>query len=145
MHNIPLSIKSYVSRLLFNKSTQTRTIKPRKLDEKRDMKVGIITCWYKDLSMADYADNLRRSLDNRLDFQIITAPCVCWRRFVGKRNAFQGNCSHSSFPPYIATLESNVAPAILKPLVFFVLLCLQFLRGVDYLSKCKRCNVIHYL
>ena len=108
------------------------------------MKVGIITCWYKDLSMADYADNLRRSFDNRVDFQIITAPCVCWRRFVGKRNVFQGNCSHSSFPPYLATLESNVAPAILKPLIFFILLCLQFLRGVDYLSKCKRCDVIHY-
>ena len=108
------------------------------------MKIGVITCWYKDLSMANYSYNLQAALGSRVDLQIVSAPCVCWQRFVGIKDVFQGNCEFSSFPPYLPILETDSAPKILRPLVFLTRLLLQLLRGISYLAKCKDCDIIHY-
>lgn len=108
------------------------------------MKIGVITCWYKDLSMANYSYNLQAALSSRVDLQIVSAPCVCWQRFVGKKDIFQENCEFSSFPPYLPVLETDSAPKILRPLVFLTRLLLQLLRGISYLAKFKDCDIIHY-
>ena len=108
------------------------------------LRVGIITCWYKDISIADYTSNLSAGLGRRVYVQCITAPCICWRRYIGRKDIFQGNCVHSHFPPHITALENGNAPKPLKPLVFLILLFLQLLRGISYYSKCKDEDIIHY-
>ena len=108
------------------------------------MKVGLVTCWYKNVSIANYSCNLSKALSSHVDLKIVSAPCVCWKRFVGEEDIFQADCSFSSFPPYLPSLETSYAPRILRPLIFLLRSLFQFLRGFSYRSKCKDCDVIHY-
>jgi len=110
----------------------------------RDMKVGMITCWYKNLSMANYSNNLRVALAKRIDVEIVSSHCLCWQRFVGRDDIFEGSCRLASFPPYLPALEADRATGVFHLFVSLTMLFLQFLRGITYFAKCKNCDIIHY-
>lgn len=104
----------------------------------------MITCWYKNISMANYGQSLQASSDSRVEWQTVTANCLCSVRYCGRKNIFQGDCKLVSFPPYLPALENGGAPRGLSFLAFIASLFVQSLRGIAYLSKCKDSDVIHY-
>ena len=108
------------------------------------MKVGMITCWYKNLSMANYAYNLCAALGDQVKVKIVTSHCMCWERFIKRKEVFQGECELASFPPYLFVAENPQSPIIFRLLLYLFMSALQFLRGITYLSKCKDCDIIHY-
>lgn len=105
------------------------------------LKVAMITCWYKDISMANYATNLQRGAT--VDWQVVSSHCGCCKRYSSK-DFLQGDCKFISFPPYVRAVEDPHGPRGLHFLLSVSGLFLQSLRGVAYLSKCKQCDVIHY-
>ncbi len=108
------------------------------------MKVAMITCWYKDISMANYSTNLRDALGAEIDWQIISSHCGCSKRYKGRKSFLQDNCKFVSFPPFIPALEEGSSPRFLHPLISVTTLFLQSLRGIAYLAKCKDSDIIHF-
>jgi glycosyltransferase involved in cell wall biosynthesis len=107
--------------------------------------VGMVTCWYKDVSMANYAYNLISGLDKNpfIEVKIVSSACLCaYNKFAGSRVNFRDeNCRFVSFPPYIYIRPKRIIGKILNELVQNFL---HFLRGIAYLSKCKSCEIVHY-
>lgn len=107
--------------------------------------VGIITCWYKNISMANYSYNLKAGLEKYpfVNVKIVSSRCSCARaRFTGSKDVFQDeNCQLVSFPPYVHLYPKKKISWIFYTIVQVFL---HSLRGMVYLSKCKFCDVIHY-
>lgn len=108
------------------------------------MKVGMITCWYKNLSTANYSYNLCTALSKKVNLKVISSHCACIRYFADKKNAFQSKCEIVSFPPYIYVLKAEDIPKVFRFISRFAMMILEFLRGISYLSKCKDVDIIHY-
>jgi glycosyltransferase involved in cell wall biosynthesis len=108
------------------------------------MKVAMITCWYKDISMANYSASLQNASGTKVDWQIVSSHCGCGKRYKGRKQFLQGNCKFVSLPPYIPALEDGSGPRALRPLLSVSNLFLQSLRGIAYLAKCKDSDIIHY-
>jgi len=108
------------------------------------MKVGMITCWYKNVSTANYSYNLCTALSKYVDIKIISAPCMCWRYFVGEKDVFQSECEITYFPPYVHALEAEGSPKLFRIFLNLAMMTLQLLRGISYLAKCKDVDLIHY-
>jgi glycosyltransferase involved in cell wall biosynthesis len=104
----------------------------------------MVTCWYKDISMANYTSNLQNASDKAVDWQIVSSHCGCWKRYSGRKHFLQGNCKFVSFPPYVPALEGTSGPRALHLLLSASTLFLQSLRGIAYLAKCKDSDIIHY-
>lgn len=108
------------------------------------MKVALVSCWYKDISMANYSANLQNASGKTVDWQVISSHCGCCKRYSGRKDFLQGNCEFVSFPPYVTELEAAPAPCALQFLLYGATLFLESLRGVAFLGKCKDCDIIHY-
>ncbi len=104
----------------------------------------MITCWYKDISMANYSTNLQNASSTTVDWQVVSSHCGCQKSYYGRKHFLQGNCKFVSFPPYVSALEMTPAPRGLRMLLSASSLFLQSLRGIAYLAKCKDSDIIHY-
>jgi glycosyltransferase involved in cell wall biosynthesis len=104
----------------------------------------MITCWYKNLSSANYSYNLCTVLNKKVDLKVISSHCACIRYFADKKKAFQSKCEIVSFPPYIRILESENIPKGFRLICRLMIITLQLLRGIAYLAKCKDVDIIHY-
>lgn len=108
------------------------------------MKVAMVSCWYKDISMANYSSNLQDASDKAVDWQVVSSHCGCCKRYSGRKNFLQGNCKFVSFPPYVHALEGTSGPRAFHFLLSAPTLFLESLRGVAFLAKCKDSDIIHY-
>lgn len=105
--------------------------------------VGMITCWYKNISMANYAFNLKKALEkNGVKIQIVTSNCVCEYAYGSKTEIFQGKCRlvSQSLIPFIKITVKDFR----KPMVRILHSLAQMVRGIKYLAKCRDCHIIHY-
>src|SRR4030065_818729 len=111
---------------------------------KKKMTVGFVTCWYKNISMANYSYNLITNLRrfSFLDVKVISSPCQCFGKYPNVKDAFEdGKIELINFPPYVVLKADNgVGWAINEVLQPF----LQILRGLFFLSKSKKCAIVHY-
>ncbi|MEM1996670.1 MAG: glycosyltransferase family 4 protein [Candidatus Bathyarchaeia archaeon] len=109
------------------------------------MNVGIITCWYKNISMANYSYNLIRSLEKHsfIKVKVVSSRCFCEKeRYCESKNFLQDDCCQLiNFPPFV-----YLHPQRRISWVFYTVIQVltHFMRGMIYLSKCKSCDVIHY-
>ncbi len=108
------------------------------------MKVAMVTCWYKDISMANYSSNLENASDKTIDWQVVSAHCGCSKRYSGRKNFLQSKCKFVSYPPYVPALEATTGPRALHSLISGATLFLESLRGIAYVAKCKDSDIIHY-
>lgn len=111
----------------------------------RKINVGVITCWYKNISMANYSYNLIKNLEKHLfiKVKVVSSHCLCEReKYTGSKNFLQTkNCQLVNFPQFVYLHPISRISWIL----FTVTQSLtHFIRGIIYLSKCKPCDVIHY-
>ncbi len=102
------------------------------------LKVGMVTCWYKNVSMENYSRNLIKMLERKgIDIEIITSHCICRNRFPQNEKSIFGEGRIASFPYIYKVRGSN----FLSKLTHFML---NLLKGINYLSKSKGCHIIHY-
>jgi len=108
-----------------------------------NFKVAMITCWYKNISMSNYAYNLSRALNksSKVEMEIVTSNCICSKMYAQKDNFMYKDFRFASFP-YLFSLETN--RKWLRPLLDLTQFTLQLLRGLNYLKKSKDCHIIHY-
>jgi len=105
------------------------------------LRVGMITCWYKNIAMSNYSRYLKNEQEKlKVVVEIITSRCLCEERYCGSPDIFQGKCRQVSWPilPFFRIKKD------LQVLVWLPRLLYQLLRGIRYLSQCKDCDVIHY-
>ena len=104
----------------------------------------MVTCWYKNISMAHYSGNLISSLKNHpiVSVKVISAHCLCLPKYAGMKDVLEDDsCQFVSFPPFIFAIPRNRVTRV----VYLVVQVVQnFLRGMSFLSKCKSCDIIHY-
>ncbi len=101
------------------------------------VKVGLVTCWYRNASMENYSRNLKTMLERlRIKVVVISSHCICRSRFPTNIDP-SSDCRFASFPYIYEVMGSNFFALLAR---FFLLL----LRGVNYLSKGLECDVIHY-
>jgi glycosyltransferase involved in cell wall biosynthesis len=104
----------------------------------------MITCWYKDISMANYSTNLQNASGKEVDWQVVSSHCACCKRYRGRKHFLQGACKFVSFPPYMPSVEDSVKSRAFRPILSASMLVLESLRGIAYLTKCKNSDIIHY-
>lgn len=107
------------------------------------LRVGMITCWYKNISMANYSSNLKKALEKKgVKIQIVTSNCICEYAYHSKTEIFQGKCRlvSQSLIPFIKITEKDFR----KPMVRILHSIAQMTRGMKYLAKCRDCHIIHY-
>ena len=109
-----------------------------------EMKVALVTCWYKDISMANYSSNLQGSTGGKVDWDVVSSHCGCCKRYSGRKDFLQGECRFVSFPRYMSSVEAASGHGPIQKMLSMYSLFLQFLRGVAYLAKCKNDDIIHY-
>ena len=109
----------------------------------KSVKMAMVTCWYENISVGNYAYNLVRALQKagKVNLKIITSACICSRLCLKKNKFTHKDFRFISFP-YLFSLETN--QKWLSPLFDLVLFVLQFLRGLNYLRECKHHDLIHY-
>ena len=106
------------------------------------LRVGMVTCWYKNIAMANYSGHLKSEQEKRkVEVEIVTSHCLCEERYCGSSDIFQGECRHVSWPtlPFFRIKRRELRVLVWLPQVVY-----QLLRGIRYLSQCKDCDVIHY-
>ena len=108
------------------------------------MKVALITCWYKDISMANYSANLQNASGAKIEWKVVSSHCGCCNRYSGRKNFLQSVCKFVSFPSYVPSVEGSSSPRAFHMLLSASSLLLESLRGVAYLAKCKSDDIIHY-
>ena len=106
--------------------------------------ICMIACWYKDISVANYSWNLVMNLRNSplVNVKVVSSHCAgCFDKFAGSDATFQDenaqflNFLCIRFPPKtgLKWIISEVPQALFS-----------LVRGALFLSKCKRCAIIHY-
>ncbi len=103
----------------------------------------MITCWYKNISMANYVFNLKKALEKRGTLvQIITSNCICEHAYHGESEIFQGECRLVCQPliPFMKITGKKLRHPVLR----IIHSIFQTIRGIRYLAKCGDCHIIHY-
>lgn len=103
----------------------------------------MITCWYENISMANYSRNLKAALEKnkRLKVKIVSSHCFCRQRYAQRRNIFEEKCKVVSIP-YVSVLTN--AQGLVRVFAFLIESFLHFLRTLQYWTETKDCDVIHY-
>ena len=106
-------------------------------------RIGMITCWYQNISMANYSKNLKEALEKKkgLQVKIVSSHCFCRQRYKQKRNIFEEGCRLVSIP-YIVALTNK--RGLTRIFAFPVQSFLHFLRALQYWTEMKDCDIIHY-
>ena len=109
-----------------------------------DLCAGMITCWYKNISMANYTFNLKQALEKRgVPVRIITSNCICEYRYNREAKIFQEESRLVSQPlvPFMKITEKQFGKASVLWIPHSIS---QATRGIRYLAKCRDCHIIHY-
>ena len=104
----------------------------------------MITCWYKNISMANYSGNLVSSLKDYplVSVKVISAHCICLPKYAGMKDILEDrSCQFSSFPPFIFMVPNN---RVTRIVYLFIQIAQNLLRGLVFLSKCKGLDIIHF-
>ncbi len=109
------------------------------------IRLSVITCWYKNISMANYSNNLISGLKSYpfLSVKVISSNCYCLPKLAGSKEVWENKtCELANFPPYFYFQPKNRLGKLLYDKIIQV--SFNLLRGMIFLSKCKPCDIIHY-
>jgi len=106
-------------------------------------KIGMITCWYENISMANYSKNLKEALEKNkgLQVKIVSSHCLCRQWYAQRRNIFEDECKVVSIP-YLATLTNT--QGLTRIFAFLTESLLHFFRALQYWAETKDCDIVHY-
>jgi glycosyltransferase involved in cell wall biosynthesis len=106
----------------------------------KNLSVCMITCWYRNISMANYAGNLINALTRRdVSVKVVTSHCMCKNRYRDPSSMFQGPHCLVTTPfdffaddPGISVVSAYFYRTTLIPL------------GLRYAKHCSDCDILHY-
>ena len=105
----------------------------------------MLACWYKDISVANYSHSLVMNLRNSplVNVAVVSSHCGgCFAKFAGSNKMFQDETAQFINFPRIVRIPPQTGIKWIINEVFQAIL--NLFRGAWFLSKCKRCDVIHY-
>src|SRR5208283_3630908 len=100
----------------------------------------MITCWYHNLAMANYGENLINALMRRdVSVKVVTSHCMCKYLYRGSSSFFDGNYCLVTTPfdsygdkPNLSRIQDLVYRTSRIPL------------GLRYAKQCRDSDIIHY-
>jgi glycosyltransferase involved in cell wall biosynthesis len=106
----------------------------------KSLSVCMITCWYRNLSPANYGGNLIDALMRRgVSVKVVTSHCVCKYKYRGSSSLFDGKyCLVTS--PFDSYGDAPNRSSIRR----FVYLTSRVPMGLRYAKQCKDSDILHY-
>ena len=109
-------------------------------DAIENLAVCMITCWYHNISMANYSKNLINALTKRdVSVRVVTSHCVCKYKYRDSSALFDGNYRLVTTPfdsygdePYLSRIRGLVYQTSRIPL------------GLRYAKQCGDSDILHY-
>jgi len=106
----------------------------------KNLSVCMITCWYHNLAMANYGENLINALMRRdVSVKVVTSHCMCKYLYRGSSSFFDGNYCLVTTPfdsygdkPNLSRIQDLVYRTSRIPL------------GLRYAKQCRDSDIIHY-
>jgi glycosyltransferase involved in cell wall biosynthesis len=106
----------------------------------KDLSVCMITCWYHNISMANYSENLINALMRRdVSVKVVTSHCVCKYKYRGSSSLFDGKyCLVAT--PFDSYGDEPDRPRIQG--LFYRTSRIPL--GLLYAKQCRDSDVLHY-
>ncbi len=106
----------------------------------KNLSVCMITCWYHNISMANYSENLINALTRRdVSVKVVTSHCVCRNNYRGSSSLFDGKYCLVTTPfdsygddPDRSRIRGLAYRASRIPL------------GLLYAKQCRDSDILHY-
>jgi glycosyltransferase involved in cell wall biosynthesis len=106
----------------------------------KNLSVCMVTCWYHNISMANYSENLINALMRRdLSIKVVTSHCVCKYKYRGSSSLFDGKYCLVTTPfdsygdePDRSRIQGFTYRASRIPL------------GLRYAKQCRGSDILHY-
>jgi glycosyltransferase involved in cell wall biosynthesis len=106
----------------------------------KHLSVCMVTCWYHNISMANYSGNLINALMRRdVSVKVVTSHCVCKYKYRGSSSLFDGKYSLVAAPfdsygdePDRSRIQGITYRASRIPL------------GLRYAKQCRDSDILHY-
>ena len=106
----------------------------------KNLSVCMITCWYHNLSPANYGGNLINALTKRdVSVKVVTSHCVCKYKYRGSSSLFDGKYCLVSTPFDSYGDEPNRSR--IRRLGY---LTSRIPLGLRYAKQCKDSDILHY-
>jgi glycosyltransferase involved in cell wall biosynthesis len=102
--------------------------------------VCMITCWYHNISMANYSENLINALIRRdVSVKVVTSHCVCKNNYRGSSSLFDGNYSLVTTP--FDSFVDGPGQSLIRSLVYSAS---RIPLGLQYAKQCSDSDILHY-
>jgi glycosyltransferase involved in cell wall biosynthesis len=105
----------------------------------KNLSVCMISCWYHNISMANYSENLINALMRRdVSVKVVTSHCVCKKNYRGTSSLFSGKYCLVTTPfdsygdKYRSRIQGLVYRTSRIPL------------GLQYAKQCRDSDILHY-
>ena len=106
----------------------------------KNLSVCMITCWYHNISMANYSENLINALMKRnVSVKVVTSHCVCKYKYCGSSSLFDGKyCLVTSpFDSYADEPDRSMIRNLFYRASRIPL-------GLRYAKQCRDSDILHY-
>jgi len=105
-----------------------------------DLSVCMITCWYHDISMANYSENLIHALQKRdVSVNVVTSHCVCKYKYDDASSLFGGRYCLVTTP--FDSYGDDPRRSWIRGLVYRTS---RIPLGLLYARQCRDADIIHY-
>ncbi len=106
----------------------------------KNLSVCMITCWYHNISMANYSENLINALMRRdVSVKVVTSHCACRTNYRGASSLFDGKY-YLVTTPFDSYVDKPVRPRIQG--LFYR--ASRILLGLRYAKQCRDSDILHY-
>jgi glycosyltransferase involved in cell wall biosynthesis len=104
------------------------------------LSVCMVTCWYHNISMANYSENLIDALVKQdVSVKVVTSHCVCKQNYPGSSSLFDGEYCLVTTP--FDSYADVASPSKIRGLVYRAS---RIPLGLSYAKKCEDSDILHY-
>ena len=106
----------------------------------KNLSVCMITCWYHNISMANYSENLINGLMRRdVSVKVVTSHCACKYKYRGSSSLFDGKYCLVSAP--FDSYGDEPARSRIQGLIYRTS---RIPLGLLYAKQCRGSDILHY-
>jgi len=106
----------------------------------KDLSVCMITCWYHNISMANYSENLINSLLKKdVSVKVVTSHCVCLNKYRGSSSPFDGEYCLVTTP--FDSFGDDAEQSRIRGLFYRTS---RIPLGLLYAKQCGDSDILHY-
>ena len=106
----------------------------------KNLSVCMITCWYHNISMANYSENLINALTRRdVSVKVVTSHCVCRNNYRGSSSLFDGKYCLVTTP--FDSFGDEPDRSKIRALAYRTS---RIPLGLQYAKQCTGSDILHY-